>query len=256
MCVGSWRKTGLGLGVLLLAAVALVWFLPARWALPWITPRLQGITLRQVHGLLWNGGADQVGDKAGHDLGRVQWQLSRRALLGRLVMHLDVQGPALDLAGTLRRTTDHRDEWRDVRARIDLAALASRGLALPGAPGGELSLTAERALLQNGWPLALEATGRWRGGTVRDARGQVALGDWSWQAQARDGVMTAQFGTDGDGPLHGTGQLQASLLGWRVQATLDARHGDEALRQWLGQWGTVDGDGVVHIERRGGLAAR
>ena len=35
------RKCLIGLGVLLLVAALLLWFLPARWAMAWIEPQLQ-----------------------------------------------------------------------------------------------------------------------------------------------------------------------------------------------------------------------
>ena len=70
------------MAVLLLAAVALLWWLPARWALPWLQPSLHGLRLQQVSGTLWDGSAGQVLAPSGYVLGRLRWRLSRRAVLG------------------------------------------------------------------------------------------------------------------------------------------------------------------------------
>lgn len=239
--------------MLLLAAAVLLWFFPARWAVPLIAPRLRGLQLQQVHGLLWHGYAEQVRDGAGRDLGRVQWHLSRRAVLGQWMLQLDIEGPSLDFSGTVRRVSASEYEWNDVQARVALALLDQRQLAALSAPQGELRLTVDHALLQNGWPVQLQASGQWRDGVVSGVHGDVALGDWQWQAQARDGWIKAQFQNDGDAPLLGHGQAQASLLGWRLEATLQARQPDRALHQWLSRWGTMDASGVVHVERGGGL---
>ncbi|MDE2308800.1 MAG: type II secretion system protein N [Xanthomonadaceae bacterium] len=248
------RYSLVGIGVLVTAAVLLLWFLPARWALPWAEPQLHGLRLRQVHGLLWEGRAGQVLAADGRPLGQLHWQLSRRLLLGKLQVRLDFKGPHVDFAGTMRRAAGGRVAWRKVDARIDLAALGARAVSPLGRPRGELQLTIEHALLQGGWPLRLQAHAQWRHAVMRTRDGDVALGDLAADAQAHSGVIEAQLHDDGRGPLQVGGRLQLSPLGWRVDATLRPRQTGPSLRRWLTRSGPPDADGAVHIHRSSGLA--
>lgn len=247
------RKILLGFGVVLLAVAVLLWFFPARWAVALVATRLHGMQLRHVTGSVWQGQAGQWRDRQGHDLGRVQWQLSRRVLWGDIRLQLDIKGPQLDFSGGVRKVSSDTYDWRNVRARVVLGAPWQSWLASVGQPRGEIRLSVDHALLRNGWPMGLQGTAHWRDGSVRGADGELALGDWLVQAQAQDGWIKAQFRNEGDGPLRGHGQVQGNLLGWRLQATLQPRDPDRALRQSLHRWGTVDVDGTVHVDRRGGL---
>ncbi|MHB1271654.1 MAG: type II secretion system protein N [Rhodanobacter sp.] len=248
------RNSLIGIGVLVLAVALLLWFLPARWALPWAGPQLHGLRLRQVHGLLWEGRADQVLATDGRQLGQLHWQLSRRLLLGKLQSQLDFKGPQVDFSGTMRRLSDGRIAWHKVSVRIDLAALGPRAVSPLGQPRGELQLTIEHALLQGGWPLQLQAHAQCRHAVMRTRDGDVALGDLDADAQAHSGVIEAQLHDDGHGPLQVDGTLQLSPLGWRVDATLRPRQTDPSLRRWLTGLGSPDADGAVHIHRSSGLA--
>ncbi len=241
--------------MLVLAAALLLWFLPARWALPWIEPKLHGLRLQQVQGLLWEGRATQVRAVDGRALGQLQWQLSRRALLGQAQLQLNLQGPRLDFSGQMQQLPDGRAEWRRVSLRAELAALAPHAKSPLGQPRGELQLTAERAVLQGGWPLQLQATAQWQHAVMRTREGDVALGNLQWQAQARNGVIDAQVLDDGHGPLQVDGQMVVSPLGWRLDAKLRARQTEPTLHRWLMGLGPPDAAGTVHIKRSGGLAA-
>ncbi|GAA0256028.1 type II secretion system protein N [Rhodanobacter caeni] len=248
------RNILLGFGILLLAVAILLWFFPARWAVALLAPRLHGMQLQQVSGSVWQGHAAHWRDTGGHDLGRVQWQLSRRALWGDVRLQLDIDGPQLDFSGSMRRISSDTYDWRNVQARVTLGAPWQGWLAGIGQPRGEVRLSIDRARLRNGWPMDLQGTAHWRHGSLRGPNGEIALGDWQLQAQARDGWIKAQFHSEADAPLRGHGQLQGNLLGWRLQATLQPRDPGGALRQWLHRWGSVDADGTVHVDRRGGLA--
>ena len=83
----------------------------------------------------------------------------------------------------------------------------------------------------------------------------IALGNLTTDLAAANGVMHGQLGDDGSGPLRVNGQWQASPLGWRLDARLQPRTGDPALRNWLAHLGPPDPDGSVRLHRRGGLAA-
>ena len=254
------RNALIGVALLVVCAAVLLWFLPARWVTPWIEPQLHGLHLQQVHGSLWNGQADATSAVDGKRLGHLQWRLSRRALLGRMHLQLAFDGPGLTFSGTVQRLPDGRIEARDLSVHAQLAALHP-GIATPwGNPAGALQLTASRVLLQGGWPLELQAQGQWRDASLHtgdgdgDSDGDVALGELQLQAQAEAGVIHAQWHDAGRGPLQAAGELQASPLGWRLDASLRARQTDPVLQHWLARLGPMSADGSVHVQQGGGLA--
>ena len=248
------RTCLVGLGVLALAAALLLWFLPARWALPWLAPRLHGLQLQQVQGSLWDGRAGAVVAADGRVLGQLQGQLSRRSLLGQSPLQLRFAGAQLSFSGKLRRLADARIAVDDVDARVQLAALDVYTRSPLGQPRGELQLAIAHALLQGGWPVQLQAHALWTEAAVRTLDGNLALGTLQGQAQATSGVIHAQWRDDGHGPLQVAGDLYLSPLGWRLDATLRARQTDPAMRHWLATLGAVAADGSVHVRRSGGLA--
>jgi len=250
----SLRKCLIGLGMLALAAAVLLWFLPARWAVPWIEPQLHGLRLQQMQGTLWHGRADEVVAADGRALGQLQWQLSRRALLGQMRLQWQFEGPQLAFSGGARRLSNGQIEVSSASMRAELAAWG-HGAASPwGQPRGELQVTIDHALLQGGWPLQLQAQAQWSHAIMHTHDGDVALGKLQAQASAQGGVILAQLHDDGHGPLHVDGKLQLSPLGWRLDATLRARQTDPVLRRWLARLGQPAADGSVRIQRRGGLA--
>lgn len=248
------RKSLIGLGALLLATALLLWFLPARWVMPWLEPQLHGLRLQQVHGLLWDGWAGQVVSADGHVLGQAQWHISRRALLGKLQLQLNFDGPQFAFSGGMQRLPDGQTAWHEVNMRAELAAMDRYVKSPLGQPRGELQLTIDHALLQGGWPLQLQAQAQWQHAVMHTQAGDVALGELQWQAQAQGGVIQAQVHDDGKGPLRADGKLQLSPLGWRLDATLRPRQTDPSLRRWLAGLGPPTADGSVHIQRSGGLA--
>lgn len=253
-CLKYLRNALVILALLTALAVLLLWFLPARWVMPWIEPQLHGLRLQQVHGSVWNGEAGEVTAVGGQPLGQLHWQVSRRALLGDLRVHVVFDGPQLTFSGAMRRLRDSRIEADDVRLHADLAALDMYSEPLLGRPLGELQLTAQHVLLQGGWPLQGQVHGLWQHAAMRAEQGDLALGDMQLEAQAQAGVIQAQWHDLGAGPLQVQGQLQLSPLGWRLDTTLRARQTDPALQRWLTGLGPVSNDGSVHIQQRGGLA--
>lgn len=249
------RKTLLAAAVLLPLLAALLGWLPARWALPWLRPLPLGLQLEQVGGSVWQGHADRVLAADGRVLGRLQWRLSRRALWGTRQGWLDFSGAQGELRGDFARNDAGQWVWREVQARIALEALAAAGLRLPGQARGELLLQAPHAVLQGGWPLELQGELQWRQATLRTAQGELALGNLQAQLTAQGGVIHAQWRDDGHGPLRSDGKADFSPLGWRVSATLQAHQATPALQRWLATLGQADAQGVVHIQRRGGLLA-
>lgn len=247
------RAAWLTVAVLLLLVVLLVLFLPARWAWPLLQARLRGLTLEQVHGLVWNGGADTVRSADGRNLGRLHWQLSRSALWGRLALDLSLDGRDMQARGHLERDPQDRPVWRDVHARMDLAAWA---LPLPwGDPRGTLVVDLDRLVLQGNWPLELTGQLRWNAAALATTDGVVGLGNLGLDLSASGGVMQGRLRDSGTGPLAVDGQLQLSPLGWRLATTLRPRSDSPALRHWLAWLGRPDANGTLHLDRRGGLAA-
>ena len=134
-----WKKLLLGLAVVLLALALLVWFMPARWLAPLVETRLGGAQLREVSGSVWQGRVGRAALADGTLLGRLDWTLSRRALLGRVRLHATIDGPALRGHGDLARDGDDA-RWNNVHLQLTLDAL-SRPPATPwGVPRGALAL--------------------------------------------------------------------------------------------------------------------
>lgn len=241
---------------LLLAGALMLCWLPARWAMPLLQPSLHGLQLQEVGGTLWDGRAGRLVSPQGRVLGHVQWQLSRRALFGRIDVRLAVAGPQFGISARMRKLPGGQVDVRDLHARGPLSALADPGLHGPmGQPRGEFVLDAPHALLQGGWPLALDADWQWRQAVMHMKNGDVALGDLHGRLAAQGGVIHAQWQDDGQGPLRTTGHLDLSLLGWRLDAELQPRGDDPALQRWADALGKPDADGAIHIARSGGLAA-
>jgi general secretion pathway protein N len=249
------RIAWLAIALLLSCAVLLVLFLPARWALPFVQGRLRGLSLGQVHGTVWNGAAEQVQGRDGRALGRLQWQLARSALWGRLDLQLEFAGAALAARGHLQRDAQGRPLWTDVAVQARLDAWVPRLDSPLGEPQGTLALRLQRVVLQADWPVELEGDARWTDAAMQVRAGNVALGNLETELAAVNGVMHGRIGDDGHGPLHVDGQWQASPLGWRLDALLQPRSGGKALRNWLAYLGPPDPDGSVRLHRRGGLAA-
>jgi general secretion pathway protein N len=240
---------------LLLSAVLLVLFLPARWVAPFVQARLHGLSLGQVHGTVWNGGAEQVRGADGRPLGRAHWRLAHSALWGRLDLELDFEGPVLAARGHLQRDAQGRPVWIDVSARTGLAAWAPRLDSPLGTPQGTLVLTLQRVVLQADWPLELAGQAHWNDASMQAREGRVALGNLAMGLSAANGVLHGELRDQGSGPLHVDGQWQASPLGWRLDLLLEPRTADAALRCWLARLGPPDAGGAVRLHRRGGLAA-
>lgn len=252
----GWRLGLSGIALVVLALAALLWFLPARWAVALIQPRLHGVQLQQVQGLAWQGRAGRVLSARGQPLGTAQWTLSRRALLGEVNLQLALDGPTMQFRAHLRqRAGDDRADWRDVSWKIDLAALKPP-LATPfGWLQGSLEGQAPHASMQGNWPMQMDARMHWRDAALLTRRGRIALGSLRFELHGEHGMIHTQMHDEGDGPLALAGQLDLSPLGWRLDANLRPRGADPALREWLATLGRAEADGTLHLQRRGGLAA-
>ncbi|HEU4669530.1 MAG TPA: type II secretion system protein N [Dyella sp.] len=249
-----WKTLLLCLATLLLAVALLVWFAPARWAAPWLDARMHGVTLRGVSGSIWDGQADTLLLADGTDLGRLRWTLSRRALLGRLQGGIALSGPMLDARGGFRRDGAAM-RWHDVQLRWSLDHLTPPPATPLGRPLGELHGELAEATLRGGWPVSMDGRLRWRDASIDDAGTRVPLGQLHATITARAGVIQVVMHDDGRGPLRLDGQVQASPLGWRLQATLAPRGDQPVLSRWLARLGPPDARGVIHLQRGAGLGA-
>jgi general secretion pathway protein N len=250
-----WRIALVGLLALLVMGFALLWFLPARWALPLLASRMPGLHLQEVSGLIWDGRAGQVLTTRGENLGKVDWQISRRALFGDNRLHVNFHGPLLDFTGSMAGAgTEAR--WTDVHLRVNLDLLPANAALPVGRPRGVVDMTVSRLQLRGGWPLELDAQGQWQDAAMLTPKnGELSLGTLPLTLQASNGVISGQLQDDGHGPLHVDGQLQLSPLARRFTAQVSQRETNPALQRWLSTLGTTDAEGVTHIHYSGGLAA-
>lgn len=245
-----------GLLALLAIGFLLLWFLPARWAMPWLASRLPGVRLQAVSGLLWDGRAGQVLSSRGENLGQVSWQLSRRALLGDTLFSVNLSGPRVDFSGQMAGRNGADALWTDVHLHADLNLLPAN-ITLPmGRPRGTVELTASRIQLHGGWPLELEAQVQWQRATLLTPRhGEVSLGTLQLALKGSNGVIGGHLQDDGQGPLHIDGELQLSPLARRLTAQASTRGANAPLQRWLTSLGSTDAGGITHINYSGGLAA-
>jgi general secretion pathway protein N len=251
-----WRTALTGLLALLIAAFALLWFLPARWAMPWLDARLNGVRLQQVSGLLWDGKAGKVLSARGENLGTLQWQLSRAVLLGDNRLHVELHGPRVDVVGTMTGSRATEATWTDVQMRIDLDVLGGGPLVLGGLPRGTLRVAAGSIELRGGWPWSMDTQVEWRDAVLSMPRqGDLRLGSVHAELRAANGVIDGPVQDDGHGPLRVDGHLQLSPLARRFDAVAAPRGSHPTLQRWLAGFGAVDADGVTHIHYSGGLAA-
>lgn len=242
-----------GVAVLAVVLAALLWWLPASWALPLLQSRLHGLQLQQLTGTVWQGRAGQVVTAEGVSVGVVDWTLSRRALLGDIDMDLAVQQPQLRFQGHLHQLSATQDQWRDVTLSVDPALLNVQAW-LHAVPEGRLDISVPQAQLQGGWPMQINGVAHWPKAAVRTPQGVATLGGMTLHINGDNGVLHASLGDDGDGPLHASGHLSFSPLGWNLQLQLRPRNNDPVLEQWLHSLGRPDADGTVRLGYRGGLA--
>lgn len=237
---------------LLLAAIALVAWFPARWAVRLAGDRLQPLALRGVSGSVWNGHARQL-SWAGRPLGALDWTLARALLLGRVDGSVRLDGPDWRVSGRFRRLDAERWQLADVHAHAQLAALP---LSLHGlSPAGALDAALPRVRLRAGWPEVLQGRIEWHDASLGDASGRtVALGNLYARLSDDAGTrLLGELGDDGSGPVRLRGEAELSPLGWRVDARLTPSDPGAGWRALLGRFGPMDANGRLVLERQGGL---
>jgi general secretion pathway protein N len=246
------RRVVAVLGLLLVLMAALVLWFPARWALVLAGHRLHSLRLEGVHGTIWHGGAQRL-SWTGQPLGQLQWTLSRQALLGDVHGQVALDDTHWQGRAHFRRTGPQALSLSDVHAKVPVAWLHPY-LSTPLAPGGRLHADLSELVLREGWPVQLQGVLHWEHATLDDGRGAVPLGSLYARLEDQAGTrLLAHLGDDGHGPLSLHGQLDATPLGWRLDAVLFAREGDARLRALLSRFGTLDHAGRLHLRAHGGL---
>ncbi|MDA3914678.1 type II secretion system protein N [Oleiagrimonas sp.] len=238
--------------VALLVMLALaVWF-PAGWAWRMARGDYPQLQVGALHGSIWNGHASAV-EYAGIPLGRLDWTLSRSALLGKDRLHLHVDGPLLTGSAQVQR--DGSD--RPVRVAMDAIVHLDQvpvSVGRPGLkPGGELHLRIPQMRLRGHWPQQLQGRIDWRAATLADRLGPVPLGTLHATLQEKAGTALEAVFSDAGGPLAVTGTAQATVLGWRLRAKLSPRSHDVRLEQVLEHLGRPDAQGSILLRQHGGV---
>ena len=236
-----------------LAVGALVWFVPASWALPLLQPQMRGIRLEGVSGTLWRGRAEQLSIAGGQPLGSLAWTLSRRALLGDIRADLDLRQPQLQVQARVHRSSSAQMDLHDVTVHMDMAMLGTQAW-LHGQPQGQLDVQMPQVTLQGVWPMQLDATGNWSRASIRTPQGMVPLGTVMLAVTGQSGAIRGTLNDDGSSPVQTSGRLSLSPLGWDIDVRLIPRNDDPALLGWLRSLGTPAADGTLELRYRGGLA--
>jgi general secretion pathway protein N len=236
-----------------LAVGALIWFIPASWALLLLQPQLHGVRLEGVSGTLWQGRAEQVSMAGGPPLGHLDWTLSHRALLGDVRVGMDLRQPQLQLQAQVHRVSSAQMDLRDLTLHMDMAMLGTQPW-LHGQPQGQLDLQVPQAQLQGIWPMQLDAAGNWSQASVRTASGDVPLGTLMLAVNGQSGAIQGTLNDSGSSPVQTSGRLSFSPLGWDLRIRFIPRNDDPVLLSWLRSLGTPAADGTLELRYRGGLA--
>lgn len=246
------RRTGMVVLLAVLALFALFWALPAQWALPLLQKRMPGVHLDAVGGSLWQGHADNVSDDKGRLLGRVDWTLSRRVVLGQLAFSFDFHGPAGTAGGELEGRGDEQ-AWRHVRLDLDISRLKLPPAWRMEGATGRLSGTFDTLTLRSNWPQDLSGTLRWRNAAVVSRGAAVKLGDLRADLSGMANVIHGELRDEGDGPLALQGNLLVAPIGWRLAANLRPHQADPALERVLARWARKAADGSYSVNLHAGV---
>lgn len=240
-----------GLAVLLVVLVALLWMLPAEFALRMVGDRLAPLVLDKAQGTAWNGRALQA-SVLGQPLGPMRWKLAPLPLLsGTVAATLELEG-AQGIAGSGRlRSTANTTRLEDVDLQLP-ASLLAPALDLPALKlRGRVQLRLDHAELRDGLPVALRGSARWEDAVVAGAAA-AELGTLQLDFAPVPGGGIQGTLSDAGGPLSARGSFSVSMAGYDVEAVLAPRDGNPQVREalaWVGQ-PQADGSVLLRIEGR------
>lgn len=237
------------------AALALLAWFPARWAWAWLAPEHPQVQVGALDGSVWHGRADGV-TVAGLALGKVDWRLARSALFGHVRLSVRAAGTWGTANGTLHRLDDGSLEGDDLRFTVAVEGWPRSTLSGGMQPLGTIDGMLDHWQLRHGWPTALRGTITWRDAQLRDGGESLRLGTWRADISSHAGTaLQATLHDIDDAPVALGGTIEATPLGWRLEAALMPRTRDAVARRLLRRLGTPDGQGGVRVRREGGLMA-
>src|SRR5699024_9211840 len=103
-------------------------------------------------------------------------------------------------------------------------------------------------------PVTLDARVDWNSAKATAHGRQVVLGAFRSHWTTRSGsVVHGELADKGEGPVKLRGRFTATVLGWRLRATMHQRGTDPGLRRFLRRFGQHMADGGVRVEPHGGL---
>lgn len=239
--------------VVLAGLVALGWWFPARWAWWMVRGNFPAVSVRNIHGSVWDGAADGLVVQ-GESLGLLHWAAERLSVLRTLRATFSIDGAGLTVHGHLACPGGGILVFSDVSFHIPATRFE---VSLPAGlvPGGVVAGKVNVLRLVDGWPGVLDARVDWRSARLLGHGSPLDLGTLRsrWQSRA-GGVINGGLTDVGDGPVALDGGVVVSALGWRVDVTVRQRDADPRMSRLLDHLGTREASGAVQIRRRGGLA--
>lgn len=245
------RKALIALGLLILLLVVMVVLFPASWAWRLVGDKPPLLEVGRIHGSIWHGRAEGV-HYAGLDLGTLRWRLSPAQLLGSTDLHLDLQGDLAHGQADIMRK-GNTITGRDIHLEVTVDTLPVT-LGTPAMhPRGTLVVAIDHVELRDQWPSALQGRITWKDAALADRFDTVPLGDLRADLDERGGSVLEARLSDGGGPLALSGTVEASTIGWRVNAVLSARKDTPLMHRVIAQLGQPSSDGSLHLDMHGGL---
>ena len=238
--------------VLLVAAGALLALFPAKAAVDWMGGRVGPLELQEVGGTIWNGHANRV-VAHGKTLGRLNWTLSPRGLLGGAAnLNLQLDGEAWKGRTQARVSGPLSAELTDLQMSFPAQMLAP-AIDIPGlVPSGRVEMSLPSAVIEGGYPRKLQGEAIWREAAVAGSAA-AALGDLKAEfSSTGDGAITGIL-SDLGGPLALEGSFRFALTGYEAEALLSARNGDAAVDRALNHIGQRQADGSSYLTITGSL---
>jgi hypothetical protein len=229
--------------LLLIVGAVLVWTLPADVAYRQGAKYLGPVVLSGVRGTIWDGHADGI-SVFGRDLGEIDWQMTKSALLrGHVSADMRIQGTDVDAAGVVEREDAGTFTVRDVRFRFP-AALMTPALDIPDLNLlGTVSGVVAKATLRDGFLRTATGDARWSEAGVTgqaEARFADVLAEFTAQP---DGSIAGTAHDDGTGNLAINATFRAAMDGFQAQAILSARNDDPQVLDTLRHVGEPQPDG-------------
>jgi hypothetical protein len=222
--------------------------LPATWSEYALRDRLDPLTLADVHGSTWDGGARRswLGETA---MGRLTWQADPAPVLhGTLRAQLHFELPRDQVVDAHVSWTADRLLVEALHAELLGSALQRFFQTIDLQPVGQLRVNVGQAIFAGGVPIALRGQATWRQATLLGPRVPVFLGDLRADFRvASRGIVSGTI-HDLGGPVQVTGTLRMNLVGYRID--MEAFPRDPALAASLSKFGEPGANGSRRLSLR------